>query len=111
MRLWMPVGKPAHARSPVHSTCTHGLVTDGEAVVPGWDVEDVARAELGRRAVGELDPEAPGDDEPDVPRLAPLAADDGLHVRRPAPARLVDHAPDGEVAEVDDLDVDLRERR
>src|SRR5262249_23920002 len=61
------------------------------------------------RAVRELDAEAAGDDEADVPDLAPLAADGRPDVLRPAPAGLVDEAPDGQITEVDDVRADARE--
>src|SRR4029079_6907977 len=55
------------------------------------------------------DAEMAGDDEADMPDLAPLPADRRPNRLRPAPAGLVDEAPDGEVAEVDDVRADVRE--
>src|SRR5262249_36641047 len=61
-----------------------GLVADGVAVVARRDLEHVAGPEHDRRAVGEVDPEPPGDDEADVPDPAPVAADRRADVPRPA---------------------------
>ena len=81
----------------------HALfVADRVPVVSGRDVEHVPRPELGLRAVGERDSEPTGDDDAEVARLAPLAADGRLHVDRPAPAGLGDQLGDREIAELDD---------
>ena len=82
------------------------LVADRPAVVSRRDVEDVLGAELELRAVLELDAEPSRQDHPEVPCLAPLAADRGAHAVVPAPARLMDEVADRDVSEVDHAHLD-----
>lgn len=60
-------------------------------------------AELELGTVTEQDAEPAGDDDADVTRLAPLAADLRPNVGRPAPAGLPDHQADGEISELDEI--------
>jgi hypothetical protein len=64
---------------------------------------------LEHRAVLEQHAEPTRQDDPDVARPAPLAANHRTRVRRPSPAWLLDRAADGQVAEVDQLLGDPRQ--
>ena len=88
-RLWIPVGKPAQARTSRHSICTHGSSPTVIAVVSGRDRRRRRRARTRPRCRPETDSEPARDrSNADVTRLAPLAADGRAYVHRPAPARL-----------------------
>ena len=106
----MDAGREPGPRPDPHPLDLHArLVADRVAVVSRRDVEHVTRREDRPRPVHEVDPEAAGDDEADVARLAPLAADGRAHVLGPAPAWLRDELTDRQVAELDDPRPDVRE--
>ena len=84
------------------------LVAECVAVMSRRDVEHVVWAERRARAVAEVDSQASGDDDADVPRLAPLASHARPVVLRPAPSWLGHEQADREIAELDEAGGDLR---
>ena len=78
--------------------------------MPRRDLEDLAGADLEFRAVRHLGAQAACERDPQVMELACVSAGDGLHVHRPAPARLVGHPADDRIVELDDLDPTPRNR-
>src|SRR5438874_12156576 len=79
------------------------------AVVPRCDVKQVPGPERKRLTVVHDDAAPPRDDEPNVLDLATLGARDGTDVGRPLPPRLVAGAPDGEVADLHEVELPLLE--
>jgi hypothetical protein len=79
------------------------FVSDRPAVVAGRDVEDVVGPELQRPPVSQLHGDAAGEDDTEMTRLAPLAADRRADVDRPPPSRLRDQVADGQAADLDQL--------
>src|SRR6266516_4579061 len=75
------------------------------AVVPRRDVEQVAGPERKCLAVVHDDAAPPRDDEPHVLDLTTLGPRDRADVRGPLPARLVAGAPDGEVADLHEIEL------
>jgi hypothetical protein len=86
------------------------LVPDDPGIVSGWDLEDLAGADLEFRAVGHLGPQAACERNPQMMELARVSAGYGLYVNGPAPARLVGHPADDRVVELDDIDPTTRNR-
>jgi len=94
----MRAGEGAHARPLDHG---HRLVADRVPVVAGRNVVDVVRAELEDGAVAEVEPHAARCHDADVSCLAPVAADEGLHVCRPPPAGFLDGPGDCHARDLD----------
>src|SRR6185503_12258638 len=96
-----PDGRPCLEPRPVdHDT---RLVADHPAVVARRDVVDVAGTGLKDTSVGEQGGLASRDDDADVARHAPFAADERLDVRGPTPTRRLDRAADCVVADLDEF--------
>src|SRR6266516_4682740 len=79
------------------------------AVVPRCDVKQVPGPERKGFTVVHDDAAPPRDDEPNVLDLTTLGARDGTDVGRPLPPRLVAGAPDGEVADLHEVEFPLLE--
>src|SRR6266513_4023819 len=79
------------------------------AVVPRCDVKQVSGPERKGYTVVHDDAAPPRDDEPNVLDLTTLGARDGTDVGRPLPPRLVAGAPDGEVADLHEVELPLLE--
>src|SRR5438046_3448060 len=79
------------------------------AVVPPGDVKQVSAPERKGFTFVHDDAAPPRDDEPNVLDLATLGARDGTDVGRPLPPRLVAGAPDGEVADLHEVELPLLE--
>src|SRR6266513_3179086 len=79
------------------------------AVVPRCDVKQVPGPERNRLTVVQDDAAPARDDEPNVLDLTTLGARDGTDVGRPLPPRLVAGAPDGEVADLHEVELPLLE--
>src|SRR2546422_897679 len=75
------------------------------AVVPRRDVEQIAGPEGESLAVVHHDAAPPRDDEPHVLDLTALGPRDRADVRGPLPSRLVAGAPDGEVADLHEIEL------
>ncbi len=84
------------------------FVADCEPVVTGRNVVDVVGAELEGGAVAKNETDATRSHDAHVPRFAPLAADEGLHVGRPAPARLLNRSRNGHACDLDQILDDAR---
>src|SRR5256885_5773913 len=79
------------------------------AVVPRGDVEQIAGSERKRLAVIHDDAAPPRDHEPHMLDLTTLGPRDGTDMGRPLPSRLVAGAPDGEVADLHEVELPLLE--
>src|SRR4051794_24548419 len=81
-----------------------GLIAHDPAVVPGRDVEDIARAHLDHLAVIHRRRGLAGDDHPDMLDLARRLAKRGADMLGPFPARLISCAADSHPADMDELE-------
>jgi hypothetical protein len=81
-------GARARPTTPLEVDRGDRLVTDDPRIVPGSDVHDLAGDDVVGLAVAHEHAHAARKDVHRVVKLAPLGANDRLHVLRPAPARL-----------------------
>ncbi len=99
VRTRSPDGRLAEPTPAAPDDRDRRLVSDDPDVVAGRDVEHVAGDDLELGAIVHHHMRSARDADSDMMELAALGSGDGLDVLRPMMARLLDEAPDDQVAE------------